>query len=176
MPLGLVPAPREELRPAELGEDPGQRALFGALLGLPPKGAEELARLRELVDPGQHDGESEGRADRGLNGPRSLLELSTTLERLPPFAPTRHRVDEAEHAEGGDLHRRVARLPGEVDRRARVVGGCGQVGSQQEEGAGEALLDARPEHDVIPGVVTGLAVQLSRPATVSLVLLEDPSQ
>ena len=174
VPVGLVPAPREELRPAELGEDPGQRALFGTLLGLLPEGAEELAPMRELVNPGQHDAESEGRADRGLNGPRPPLELATMRERLPPFASARHRVDEAEHAEGGDLHRPVPRLPGEGDRRAGVVGGCGQVGPQQEEGTGEALLDAPPKHHVIPRVVTSLAVHVSCPATVSLVLLEEP--
>ncbi len=52
---------------------------------------------RELVDPGQDDAEGEGRADGGLNGPRPLLELPAALERRPPFAPARHRVDEAEH-------------------------------------------------------------------------------
>ena len=68
--------------------------------------------------------------------------------------------------------RRVACLRGRGDRRAGMVGGFGQVGSQQEEDAGEALLDARPEHQVIPGVGTSLAVELGRLATVSLVLLE----
>ena len=61
---------------------------------------------------------------------------------------------------------------GEPDGRAGVLGGCGQVGSQQEERAGKALLDARPEHNVVPRVGARLPVQLGGAPTVSLVLLE----
>ena len=150
--LGLVPAPREELGPAELGEDPRQRALLGTLLGSPAKGAEELARLRELVDPGQHDAEREGRADGGLNGPRSLLELPATLERLPPFAPARHRVDQAELAEGGDLHARSPACRARVTAARAWSAAADRSVRSRKSDAGEALLDARPEHDVVARV------------------------
>ena len=98
---------------------------------------------RELVDPGQDDGESEGRADRGLDRPRTLSSSrpcsSACLHSLPPVtASTRpSSLRAAISAPGRPPARRG-------DRRAGVVGGSGQVGAQQEEGAGEALLDCAP--------------------------------
>ena len=93
---------------------------------------EQLARTRELINPGQDDGESEGRADDGLNGARLRSSSSRPRRRaglhsLPPVtASTRPEL-----AESDDLHASVPRLFGQGDRRASMVHRGGQVASQQ---------------------------------------------
>ena len=98
VPLRFIPASRQELRPAKLGEYPRHRALLATFLGLLEKRPEELDRAPELVNPGQYDGQGEGRADGGLNRVRAFLELTSARNRRSPFVSARHRVDEGDLA------------------------------------------------------------------------------
>ncbi len=99
----LGPAAGEELDPTELREDPRQRALLGTFLGVLAEGAEQLARLRELVYPAEARPRDRRSRWRRPERPGSILELSSALERRSPFVPTSHRVDQAQLAQPRDL-------------------------------------------------------------------------